>query len=166
MAEYLRNAIIEICKISGNKIDLETKQARIYDYILSREFSRKLVSIDRDNSEMIAIQDKEDKELPNQQKERDFYLSDNEFLKNKNCELNDECNSLLAKIESQNKLLEITKNEIDKKRELLDTITDSEEYVTLKNKVEKHINDFLNQRREFFKLTIVTILDIIKKDPK
>ncbi len=61
LAEFLRNAIIEICKISGSKKNIETKQARIYDYILSREFSRKLESIDADNSEMIALQEDEEK---------------------------------------------------------------------------------------------------------
>ena len=54
-------------------------------------------------------------ELSEFQKERDFYLSDNKFLISKNCELNDECNSLLSKIESQNKILELIENEIIKK---------------------------------------------------
>ena len=62
VAELLRNAIIEICKSSESKKDLESKQARIYDYILSREFSRKLESIDTYNSDMIRMQDKEEKD--------------------------------------------------------------------------------------------------------
>jgi DNA-binding CsgD family transcriptional regulator len=105
-------------------------------------------------------------QLPGLQKERDFYISDNKLLKTKNCELNNEYNSLLSKIESSNRMLELAKNEINKKRELLDTITNSEEYVILKNKIEEQINDFLNQKKEFFKLAVMTILDIIKRDPK
>jgi len=62
IAVYLRNAIMEISKSTESKKDLETKQARIYDYITSREFYRKLESLDKDNSEIIAMQDKEEKD--------------------------------------------------------------------------------------------------------
>lgn len=62
VAEYLRNAIIEISKSCQSKKDQETKQARIYDFITSREFCRRLESLDKDNSETIAIQDKEEKD--------------------------------------------------------------------------------------------------------
>jgi DNA-binding transcriptional MerR regulator len=105
-------------------------------------------------------------ELSDLQKERDFYLSDNKLLISKNCELNDECNSLLPKIESQNKILELTKNELNKKRELLETTENSEDYANLKNKVEEQVNDFLNQKKDFFKLAVMTILNIMKQDPE
>lgn len=105
-------------------------------------------------------------QLPDLQKEREFYLSDNKLLISKNCELNDECNSLLLKIESANRMLELTENELNKKRELLDTITKSEEYVTLKSRIEEEVNDFLNQKKELLKLSAMTILKIIKEDPK
>jgi hypothetical protein len=62
IALYLRNAIMEIAKNTESKKDRETKQARIYDYITNREFSRKLESLDKDNSEIIAMQDKEEKD--------------------------------------------------------------------------------------------------------
>jgi hypothetical protein len=62
VAEHLRNAIIEISKSFESKKDQETKQARIYDFITSREFCRRLESLDKDNSEMITIQDKEEKD--------------------------------------------------------------------------------------------------------
>ena len=84
----------------------------------------------------------------------------------KNCELNNEHNSLVSKIKSQNRILQLTDNELNKKRELLDSIKNSEEYVTLKNKIEEQINDFLNHKKEFFKLVATTILNIIKQDPK
>ena len=57
-------------------------------------------------------------------------------------------------------------NELNIKRELLDTIKNSEDYVTLKNKIEEQINDFLNHKKEFFELVAMTILKIIKQDPK
>lgn len=62
VAEHLRNAIIEISKSFERKKDQETKQARIYDFITSREFCRRLESLDKDNSEMTTIQNKEEKD--------------------------------------------------------------------------------------------------------
>lgn len=105
-------------------------------------------------------------QLKELQRQRDFYISDNKLLMLKNCELNNEYNSLVSKIESEKKILELTENELNKKREILDTIKNSEDYAILKNKIEQQVNDFLNQKKDFFKLTIMTILDIIKKDPK
>ncbi len=46
--------------------------------------------------------------------------------------MNDESNSLLSRIESQNKILELTEKELNKKRQLLDTIKNSEDYTNLK----------------------------------
>ena len=57
-------------------------------------------------------------------------------------------------------------NELNKKRDLLGSIENSEDYNKLKNKVEEQVNEFLNQKKEFFKLTVMTILNIIKQDPK
>ena len=105
-------------------------------------------------------------QLPDLQRQRDFYISDNKILKCKNCELNNEHNSLVLKIKSQNRILQLTVNELNIKRELLDTIKNSEDYVTLKNKIEEQINDFLNHKKEFFELVAMTILKIIKQDPK
>ena len=72
----------------------------------------------------------------------------------KNCELNNECNSLLSKIESANRMLQLTENELNKKRDLLESIKNSEDYANLKNKIEEQINDFLNHKKEFFKLAV------------
>ena len=63
-------------------------------------------------------------------------------------------------------MLQLTENELNKIRGLLDAIKNSEEYDNLKNKIEEQINDFLNQKKEFFKLVVMTILNIIKEDPK
>jgi hypothetical protein len=53
-----------------------------------------------------------------------------------------------------------------KKRELLNTITKSEDYAILKNKVEEQVNIFLNRKKELLKLAAMTILKIIKEDPE
>ena len=62
VAEYLRGAIIEISKSSESKKNQETKQARIYHYITSREFGRKIETLEKDNSEMTILQNKEEKD--------------------------------------------------------------------------------------------------------
>jgi len=106
-------------------------------------------------------------QLPDLQKQRDFYILDNKLLINKNFEMNTECNLVLSKIESANKILQLTDNELNKKREILDSINNSsEDSATLKNKIEEYVNDFLNEKKEFFKLTIMTILKIMKEDPE
>jgi DNA-binding CsgD family transcriptional regulator len=105
-------------------------------------------------------------QLPDLQRQRDFYISDNKILIHKNCELNNEHNSLVSKIKSQYRSLQLTENELDKKIELLDSIKNSEEYANLKNQIEQQINDFLNPKKKFFKLAISIILDTIKGDPE
>ena len=87
-------------------------------------------------------------------------------MKCKNCELNNEHNSLVLKIESEERMLQLLENNINKKREMLENIKNSKDYTILKNKIEEQLNDFLNQKKEFFKLAAMTILDIIKRDPK
>ena len=88
-------------------------------------------------------------QLKELQRKRDFYISDNKLLMLKNCELNNEYNSLVSKIESEKKILELTENELNKK-EILDTIKNSEDYAILKNKIEQQVNDFINQKKGFF----------------
>src|SRR5215204_2838950 len=98
--------------------------------------------------------------------QREFCISDNKLLICKNSELNIEYNSLLSKLESENRILQLTENELDKKIELLDSIKNSVEYANLKNQIEQQINEFLNQKKDLFKLAAMTILNIIKGDPK
>jgi hypothetical protein len=89
-------------------------------------------------------------ELKELKRQRDFYIPDNKMLISKNCELNNELKSLILKNETQNRLLQLAENELNKKRVLLNRIHNSEDYTTLKNKVEEQINDFLSQKKRFF----------------
>lgn len=57
---------------------------------------------------------------------------------------------LVLEIESANRMLQLIENELNKKREILDTIKNSEDYAILKNKIEQKVNDFLNQKKDFF----------------
>ena len=104
-------------------------------------------------------------DLKELKRQNEFYISDNKSLECRNCELNNQHNSLVLKIESAYRKLQLIENELNKKREILYSIKNSKEYATLKNQIEEQINDFLNQRKEFFKLAVTTILDIIKEDP-
>ena len=104
-------------------------------------------------------------ELKDLKRHREFYISDNKILKCKNCELNNEYISLVSNNESANRMLQLKNNELNKKRVLLDNINNSKDYTILKNKVEEQINDFLNHKKEIFKLAATTILDLIKADP-
>src|SRR5688572_27618430 len=88
------------------------------------------------------------------------------MLISKNCELTNEHDSLVLKIKSQNRALQLTENELNKKIELMNSIKNNEDYDILKNKIEEQINHFLNQKKEFFKFAVTTILDIIKEDPE
>jgi hypothetical protein len=139
-----------------------------YDFIKENEITKEqLVEAIKMSNDLPNIREEYQEisdQLPDLQKEREFYISDNKLLISKNCELNNECNSLLSKMELQNRILEVIETELNKKRELLDTINNSEEYVTLKNIIEKQINDFLDHKKELLKLTAMTILKIMKED--
>jgi predicted nucleic acid-binding Zn-ribbon protein len=71
-------------------------------------------------------------------------------LVRKNCELNNEYNSLVSRIESANRMLQLIENELNKKRDLLESIKNSEDYTNLKNQIEGEINDFLSQKKRIF----------------
>lgn len=63
---------------------------------------------------------------------------------------------MVSKIESSNRMLQLTENELDKKRPL-EGLKNSEEYTGLKNQIEEQINDFLNFRKDF-KVNLKNIL--------
>ena len=116
-------------------------------------------------TELIKIKEEHQnisEELKDLKRQIEFYILDNNLLRCKNCKLNNEHNSLVLKIESEERMLQLHENEINKKREILENIKNNKDYAILKNKIEEQINDFLNHRKEFFKLVAMTILNIIK----
>jgi hypothetical protein len=64
--------------------------------------------------------------------QKEFYASDHKMLIRKNCELTNEHDSLVLKIKSANRMLQLAEIELNKKREILGTIDNSEEYTKLK----------------------------------
>ena len=57
--DYTTAAIIEISKSSDSRKNQETRQARIYDYITSREFGRKIESLERDTTKLQYDEEKD-----------------------------------------------------------------------------------------------------------
>ncbi len=61
LAREIRKGLIEIAKQSSGKIDQQNKQAVLYDYIRSKEFSRNLASVYQLEIQLSDLQKKEEK---------------------------------------------------------------------------------------------------------
>ena len=126
------------------------------------EAIKKINDYPKIKDEYDAVSDKV-KELKSQ---GDFYIQDNKLYIRKNCELNNENNSLVLKNEAEKRILKATANELNKIRDLLENIKNSKDYADLNNKAKEQINKFLNQKKELFEIAIRLILDTIKADPE
>jgi len=62
VAKQLRSGIIEIARFSKSKQDRAGKQAKLYEYVISSEFSLLLESIARTNEKLFILQTKEEKD--------------------------------------------------------------------------------------------------------
>jgi hypothetical protein len=82
------------------------------------EAIKKINDYPKIKDEYDAVSDKV-KELKSQ---RDFYIQDNKLYIRKNCELNNENNSLVLKNEAEKRILKATVNELNKIRDLLENI--------------------------------------------
>ena len=142
----------------------------IYDYMkengITKEEIVEAIKISNDYPKIKEEYYKISEKLKELKIQSEFYVSDNKLLSCKNCELVNEHNSLILKIESEERMLQLLRNDINKNREMLENIKNSEDYAILKNKIKEQLNDFLNQKEDLFKLAVWTILDIIKRDPK
>ncbi|HET7644782.1 MAG TPA: hypothetical protein VFK40_14855 [Nitrososphaeraceae archaeon] len=141
-----------------------------YDYMkengITKEEIVEAINISNDYPKIKKEHHNISEELKDLKRQRDFYVSDNKLLKCKHCELNNEHNSLILKIESEKRMLQLLRSNINKNREMLENINNSEDYAILKDKIKEQLNDFINQKKDLFKLAAGTILDIIKRDPK
>ena len=141
-----------------------------YDYMKENEITKEeiveAIKISNDYPKIKEEHHNISEELKDLKKQSEFYFSDNKLLSRKNHELNNAHNSLVLKIESEKRMLQLLRNDINKNREMLENIKNSEDYAILKNKIKEQLNDFLNQKKDLFKLAAGTILGIIKRDPK
>jgi uncharacterized beta-barrel protein YwiB (DUF1934 family) len=96
-------------------------------------------------TELIKIKEEHhniSEEVKDLKRQREFYISDNKLLRCKNCELNNEHNSLVLKIESEERMLQLHENEINKKREFLENIKNNKDYAILRNKLKNKSTTF------------------------
>ena len=140
-----------------------------YDYMKENEITKEeiveAIKISNDYPKIKEEHHNISEELKDLKKQSEFYFSDNKLLSRKNHELNNAHNSLVLKIESEKRMLQLLRNDINKNREMLENIKNSEDYAILKNKIEEQLKDFLNQKKGLFKLAARKILNIIKQDP-
>lgn len=62
VATQIRTGIIEISKLSKSKGDQKSKESKLYNYIISQDFSMILESLDRIHKKLFDLQTKEEKE--------------------------------------------------------------------------------------------------------
>ncbi len=62
VAAQIRTGIIEISKLSKSKGDQKSKESKLYNYIISQDFSMMLESLDRIHKKMFDLQAKEEKD--------------------------------------------------------------------------------------------------------
>jgi len=62
VARQIRSAIIEIARLSKSKQDRNGKEAKLYEYVISQEFSLLLEKIARTNEKLFILQSKEEKD--------------------------------------------------------------------------------------------------------
>ena len=73
VATRCRDNIIEISRISKSKKDRESKESKLFDYVISQEFSSIMASIYEINDKMRKLQDQEERTHTRWWKERKMY---------------------------------------------------------------------------------------------
>ncbi|MCS4538912.1 MAG: DUF2130 domain-containing protein [Thaumarchaeota archaeon] len=61
VARQIRNAVIEIAKQSDSRKDREAKESKLYDYIRSQDFARKMEALSSIYQKMTELQEREEK---------------------------------------------------------------------------------------------------------
>lgn len=103
-------------------------------------------------------------QLINLKIQRDGREAYNKYLQTKNYEFKEEYKSHLGTIDSKKDELHSIDNELDDKKQLLENMNKSDEYNNLKSNIEKEIDKYLSQKKNFIKLAFETILKFMKKD--
>ena len=74
VTRQIRNALIEISRQAKSKEDRQCKQAKLYDYVRSKEFHSLIQDISDIHRKMFDLQNKEEKEHQKMWKERKSIL--------------------------------------------------------------------------------------------
>jgi len=108
--------------------------------------------------------DKISLEIVNLEKKRDNYINNIKFWKKKLCDLYTDFDKIIAQYDDKQKVIISLDKQIDKKKELLEDLKDSEYFEDVEQKIRNQAKKILNDKKAFFKLAITTILQTIKKD--
>lgn len=72
VAKQIRSGIVEVSKLSNSKKDQENKQSRLYEYIISSEFSMMLEAFHKASEDLHNLQSKEERQHETLWKDRKF----------------------------------------------------------------------------------------------
>jgi hypothetical protein len=97
-------------------------------------------------------------------KEKDNYINNKNFWKKHISNLIGDFDRIVAQIDCKQKEIKSIDKQIDRKKELLDDLKDSEYFENIKQKIRDQTNNILYDKKTFLKLAIMTILQTIKKD--
>ena len=103
-------------------------------------------------------------EIANFKRERDTYISNKNFWKKQISNLSIDFDQLVVQIEYKRQEIKSLDKQIERKKELLDDLKDREYFENVKQKIRDETNNILNDKKDFLKLAIMTILQTIKKD--
>lgn len=103
-------------------------------------------------------------EIANLKRKRDTYINNKNFWKKQISNLTSDYDQLVAQSDFKRKEIKSLDKQIERKKELLDDLKDSECFEKVKQKIKDETNNILYNKKAFLKLAIMTILQTIKKD--
>lgn len=108
--------------------------------------------------------DKISLQIANLKKKRDDYINNIKFWKKQISNLSSEFHQRIAHIDCKRKVITSLDKQINRKKELLEDLKDSEYFENMKQKIRDQTNKILYDKKLFLKLSIMAILQTIKKD--
>ena len=108
--------------------------------------------------------DKISLQIANLKKKRDDYINNIKFWKKQISNLSSEFHQRIAHIDCKRKVITSLDKQINRKKELLEDLKDSEYFENGKQKIRDQTNMILYDKKLFLKLSIMAILQTIKKD--
>jgi hypothetical protein len=103
-------------------------------------------------------------EIANLKRKRDIYISNKNFWEKQISNLSVDFDQLVVQRDFKRKEIKSLDKQIERKKELLDDLKDSEYFENVKQKIRDQTNNILDDKKAFLKLAIMTILQTIKKD--
>ena len=102
-------------------------------------------------------------EIANLKRKRGTYINNKNFQKKQISSLIVDFDRLVVQSDCKRKEIKSLDKQIESKKELLDDLKDYEYFENVKQKIRDETNNILNDKKDFLKLAIMTILQTIKK---